>query len=182
MKITPLEIRSQEFKRAVRGFDVAEVRTFLEMVADEFEALNRENLNLTERAGELNTKLEDYQHMERTLQETLMAAQKIATESKDNAQKEAELIIKDAEIKAEKLMSEARQEVMGMKKELLDLKSQKESFIARLKSLVNSQLELLRVLESEEQEAIDERETLAEGQEKEEELVKDPTPNEWDSG
>lgn len=163
MKITPLEIRSQEFKRVMRGFDTTEVRAFLEMVADEFETLNQENLSLSEKVNELNTKLEDYLRMEKTLRETLVTAQKVTAEFEENARKEAELIVKEAEIQAEKLMNDARQEVTRLRKELLQLKGQKESFIAKLRAMVQSQLELLQVLGVEEEITPGEQEELARG-------------------
>ncbi len=147
MRLTPLDIKKQEFKKSFRGFDPVEVETFLEMVADEFETLIREKNELTDEVLKLRTQLRDYQNVEKTLKETLMHAQQSINQSKENSERQAELIIREAELKAEKILEDARHKLEKMKNDLVLIKSQKESFARRLKHLLNSQLELISVLE-----------------------------------
>lgn len=147
MKLTPLDIKKQEFKKSLRGFDPVEVETFLEMVADEFESLIREKNNLADDVLKLKTQLRNYQEVEKTLQETLMAAQQSVNESRQNSQREAGLLIREAEIKAEKVLEEAKLKLAELKNELLVVKAQKDSFAKRLRHLLASELELLEVLE-----------------------------------
>ena len=152
MKITPLDIRRQEFSRRVRGFDPEEVETFLEMMADEFETLLKENAALKDRIANLDAQVTGFREMEKTLQDTIVTAQKAKDEAKSDAHKEAEFIVREAELKAERWIEEARQEVMALKRELATLKSHKISFLAKMRGLLHSQNELLNVWELEPEE------------------------------
>ena len=147
MKLTPLEIKKQDFKVRVRGFDPAEVETFLEMVADEYERILTERGALQEEVTKLKTQLKDYRQVEKTLQETLMNAQESVSQSRENSKREAQIIMREAELKAEKILDEARERLDKMKNEVSILKAQKESFAKRLKHLLESQIELIHVLE-----------------------------------
>lgn len=147
MKLTPLEIKKQNFKIKVRGFDPAEVETFLEMVSEEFEEILNDRKRLNDEVIKLKTQLRDYQQVEKTLQETLMNAQESVSQSKENSKREAQIIMREAELKAERILDEAKEKIDKMKNELNILRVQKESFAKRLKHLLESQIELIRVLE-----------------------------------
>ena len=163
LKITPLDIRRQEFNRKVRGLDPEEVQTFLEMVADEFEAVIKENTTLKDRTGGLESQVASFREMEKTLQDTIVTAQKARDEAKSEANKEAEFIVRDAELKDERWIEEARQEVMYLKKELATLKGHKASFLAKMRTLLNSQSELLNVLELDQKELLQEKGSTSSG-------------------
>ena len=147
MKLTPLDIKRQEFKNTFRGFDPMEVETFLEMVADEYEELSNERNKFKEEILTLQTQLKDYQQVEQTLKQTLMNAQESVNRARVNTEKEANLIIHEAELKAERLLEKARRDLETMKNELIIVRAQKESFAKRLKHLLQSQIELIEVLE-----------------------------------
>ena len=147
MKITPLEIKKQRFAVKMRGYDQAEVETFLEMVSDEYEALMNEKVKLGEEASKLKVQLRDYQQVEKTLQETLMNAQENVTQARENSRREAQIIIREAELKSEKILDDAKEKLDRMKNDLSILRAQKESFAKRLKHLLESQVELIKVLE-----------------------------------
>jgi len=143
VKITPLDLRKQEFKKSMRGYDVHEVDAFLEMVAKEMEELLRENSVMTERLRELDDKIDDYRSMEKTLQGTLTSAQKTADDLRKNAEKEAELVLRNTKIKATHLVEEARAKMADLQAEVTALEEQKEVFIARFKSMIEIQQRLL---------------------------------------
>lgn len=147
MKLTPLDVRKHEFKKTIRGYDPVEADAFLEMVSDELEALIREKNELSDEALKLKTQLRDYQNIEKTLQETLVTAQETITQSKENSSRAAEMLIREAELKAEKVVRDARLRLAEMKNELVVIKAQKDSFARRLKHLLESQIELIEVLE-----------------------------------
>ena len=147
MKLTPLDIKKQEFKRIMRGFDTLEVETFLEMVANEYEALLNEKDQLKSEALILRTQVKDYQQVEQTLKETLMNAQESISRTRVNTEKEAGLIIHEAELRAEKILDQARNKVEKIKNDITLLRVQKESFINRLRHLLESQIELIKVLQ-----------------------------------
>ncbi|MFQ5824032.1 MAG: DivIVA domain-containing protein [bacterium] len=147
MKLSPLDIKKQEFKKSFRGFDPIEVETFLEMVADEYESIIREKNVLADENLKLRTQLRDYQDVEKTLKETLVTAQQSINESRENSEREAELIVREAEMKADKILEEAKLKLAEMKNELLVVKAQKDSFARRLRHLLESQIDLIGVLE-----------------------------------
>jgi len=147
LRLTPLDIKKQEFKRVMRGYDPDEIHAFLEMVAEEFEALHREKNRLEDEAIKLRTQLHDYQEVERTLKQTLMNAQEAMQLSRDNSKREAELTLREAELQAEKIIDSSRKRLSELKNELLVVRAQKDSFARRLRHLLESQLELIGVLE-----------------------------------
>jgi DivIVA domain-containing protein len=147
LKLTPLDIKKQEFKKTVRGYDRVEVESFLEMVAEEFESVIREKNALADDTLRLKTQLQDYQNVERTLQDTLVTAQESMKASRESSEREAGSIVSEAEIKAERILEESKLKLASLKNELLLIKSQKDSIARRLKHLLSSQIELIEVLE-----------------------------------
>ena len=111
MRLTATDIRQQQFAvRLFRGFDPQEVDAFLEEMADEVEELTRENVLLKEQLIQLEEKSKGVEGREKTLQETLVTTQKIAEEFKENSRREAELILREAHLRAEKVMQDTREE------------------------------------------------------------------------
>jgi len=143
MKITPLDIRKQEFRKSVRGFDAHEVQAFLEMVANEMEELVRENTASSEKLKELDQKVEDYRRMEKTLQDTLTSAQRTTDELRRNAEKEAELLVRNAKIQVDHLLEEARTKIVSLRSEIGSLQKQRDAFLANFKGLVDAQGKIL---------------------------------------
>jgi len=146
MRITPLDIRKQPFPRSFRGFDPDAVNSFLEHVAGEYEGLIRQNDEYATQVKSLRQQLEKYTEIERVLNETLMTAQRSSDEARVNAHKEAELIIKDAEIRADRYESEARNRVNALESEVISIRNQRDSFLARFKAMLSTQLNLLEVI------------------------------------
>ena len=85
MRITPLDIRKQEFRKAMRGLDSDEVYAFLSTVAEEYEAALSDNKALRERVLELDDKVQEYRNLERTLRDTLLTAERVTAVSTDNS-------------------------------------------------------------------------------------------------
>jgi cell division initiation protein len=109
--MTATDIRQQQFAvRLFRGFDPQEVDAFLEEMADEVEELTRENGLLKEQLVQMEEKSRGVEGREKTLQETLVTTQKIAEEFKENSRREAELILREAHLRAEKVMQDTREE------------------------------------------------------------------------
>ena len=146
MRITPLDIRKQPFRRTWRGFDPDAVNSFLEMVASEYESIIKQNSEFATQLKNLEQRLEGYVKIERVLNETLLTAQKATDEARVNAQKEAELILKDASLRAERYEDEARQRVHSLESELVVLRNQRDSFLARFKAMLTTQLNLLEII------------------------------------
>jgi len=148
VKVTPLDLKKQIFKKVMRGYDPIEVRTFLDIVSDEFETLLKDNLSLREKVGTLDIQIEDYRKMEQALNDAMLSAQKSLSESRENAQKEAELTIRDATIESEKLIQEARNKRERLGNDVHELDRIKGESIANLRGFLNSQLDLLSSFEA----------------------------------
>ncbi|MDR3564893.1 MAG: DivIVA domain-containing protein [Negativicutes bacterium] len=142
--LTALDIHNKEFKRSFRGYSEDEVDEFLDQVVKDYEKLYRDNIELKETLDRVNSKLEHFQHMENTLHNTLVIAQETAEEVKLNAKKESELQLKEAEIRAQKLVEEAGSKVRRMNTEYEELKKQTQVYRTRLRTLLVAQLEMLK--------------------------------------
>lgn len=143
MRITPLDIQQKTFPMKFRGFDVEEVYAFLEIVREEMEDLLRENASLKEQVHRAENQIKEYRDMETTLRETLMTAQQMVEEYKTNSRKEAELIIREAEVKADSMMKEAQEKMVKIHEDIVDLKGIRRHFKEELKRLIESHLRML---------------------------------------
>ncbi len=147
MRVTPLDIRKQEFRKVMRGLDAEEVYAFMQTVADEYEAVLSDNRSLRERLVELEDRLKEYKNIETNLRNTLLTAEKITAEAKENARREASLIVREAEVEAEKAAEAIRAHTMQLRREILELKKQKDNYITRLKTLLDSHRKVLEGFE-----------------------------------
>ncbi len=145
--LTPLDIHNKEFKRGFRGYSEEEVDQFLDEVVKDYEKLYRENIELKETLDRVNSKLEHFQHMENTLHSTLVIAQETAEEVKLNARKESELQLKEADIRAQKLVDEAMAKVRRMHGEYEEIQKQAQIYRTRMRTLLQAQLEMLQKAE-----------------------------------
>lgn len=145
--LTPLEIHNKEFKRSFRGYNEEEVDEFLDQVIKDYEHLYRETADLKESVERLTGKLEHYQHMENTLHSTLVIAQETAEEVKLNAKKESELLMKEAEIRAQKVLDETMSKVRKMTSEYEEIQKQIQIYRTRMKTLLQAQLDMLSTAE-----------------------------------
>lgn len=143
MKITPLDIRRKEFKRSVRGYSDEEVDIFLDEVADEFERLFQENMELKEKLQRLDDQIADHAQLRDALEKTLVSAQLQAEELRANAHKERELILRDAEMKARDIVNDSYGETKRTQQALVQLKMLEEDFRVKFRSLLEGYLRLL---------------------------------------
>jgi cell division initiation protein len=143
MRITPLDIQQKQFPMKFRGFDVEEVYAFLEVIREEMEELLRENASLKEGAQRAESHIKEYKDMESTMRETLMTAQQMVEDYKTNARKEAELLIKEAELRADNLIREAQEKVIKIHEDIVDLKGIRRHFKEELKRLIENHVRML---------------------------------------
>lgn len=144
MKISPIDIQQQQFKgKMFGGLDPEDVDSFLQSVASEVEDLIRENTELKEQARRAATDIESMKEKESDLRNTMLAAQKITEEMKANSQKEATLLIAEAELQAEKILDDANRKRSDLNNQIQDLKRDKVQFESALKSLLDSHYKML---------------------------------------
>jgi cell division initiation protein len=140
MKLTPLDIRHKEFKRAMRGYADVEVDEFLDEVADEFERIFKENIDLRDRLEVLEDQVAGYKRIEETLQKTLISAQASADELKQNSTREAQLIVHEGELQARQLVNEAYTERQGIEQATARLRSAEQDFRFKFRQLLQGYL------------------------------------------
>ena len=157
MRITPLDIQQKQFPIKFRGFDVEEVYAFLEIVREEMEALIRENSMLKESVSRLEGQLREFKDMEITLRETLLTAQQMVEDYKNNSIKESELIMREAEMKAETMIKLAQEKVINVHEDIVDLKGIRRHFKEELHRLIKGHLGMLN-LDNEREDLEDEME------------------------
>ncbi|MFH1681221.1 MAG: DivIVA domain-containing protein [Candidatus Eisenbacteria bacterium] len=143
MKISPLDIRKQTFRKTLRGVDEQEVASFLEMVADQVQEVIQENRVLRDRLATGDIQLENYQRIEEALRNALVTAEKVARDTKKNADQEVEIRLKDADLRAQKAVQTARGILESVRGDLVELTKQRRDFLARFRLVVETQLKML---------------------------------------
>jgi cell division initiation protein len=143
MKITPLDIRQQQFNVRFRGFDAEEVDTFLEMIADEYEEVIEENKRLKEEMEKREKDMKLFVENEEKLKKELRSSRHAGEDIAKTAGKEAQKIIEDAELKAREILGNSHVEVDRIKKEIDVLKEQKNQMKAKIKEIIDSYSRLL---------------------------------------
>lgn len=143
MPLTPLDIHNKEFSRRIRGYDEDEVNEFLDQVIKDYEIVIRENKELHNQLLTLQEKLDHFSNIEETLSKTIIVAQEAADDVKNNAKKEAQLIVKEAEKNADRIVNESLSKSRKIAMEVEELKKQASIYRARFRTLVEAQLDLL---------------------------------------
>ena len=156
MKITPVDIKNQTFGRSFRGYDPSEVDAFLEMMSSTLEDMIKENAELKEKFSSVESTLTGYKDLEGNLKQALLTAQKSAEEIRENAEKEAQLLMRETQIKAERKLEESYSVLSRLKKQIADLDNLKKEYIIRLRSLLDTHLKILESMEKEDRSYIEE--------------------------
>ncbi len=143
MDTTPLEITQREFSRRFRGIDPDEVQHYLEHLAEEMTRLLHQVGEQAAQIQRLEAQIKGYQDREDTLRNTLLAAQQMSDEMKATAKREGELLLKEAELRAERLMDQAHQKLGQVQAEVAELKRQRDLFAAKLRGLLKTHTDLL---------------------------------------
>ena len=145
MKITPLDIQQQRFRVRVRGYDTKEVDTFLELLANELAEATREVNLLRDELRLRDQELQAFRDRERAIQETLHMAQRVRDETHEASRKEAQLIVKQAEQEAEKLLTAGHFRLSKVLEEITGLKAQRVTLEEEIRNVAERHLRLLAV-------------------------------------
>ena len=143
--ITPLDIENKKFaKQMMNGYSVDEVDDFLDDLTVEYEKMFNENAEYKSQVTRLKEDMEHYKAIESTLQNTLVMAQTTAEDVKNVARQQADQIIAEAKLSAEKEVDNLENEISLKRKELEDVQREFDVYKAKMESLLISQLELLK--------------------------------------
>jgi cell division initiation protein len=147
MKISPMDIQRQEFARVVRGYDREEVRTYLNIVAEEVAALQRERDSLDQQVQNMQGLLDEHRQREAILKNTLLTAQRVSEEIREVARKQSENVVKEAEMQADRLLELAQTRAHEVERGILELRGQRTSLRTDIRSLVTRLTHLLDLQE-----------------------------------
>jgi cell division initiation protein len=161
MKITPLDIQQQEFRQAWRGYDASEVRAFLEVVRGAVEEVVRENATLQTAIAAREAELAEHRERERVLRETLVTAQRVCEDLKSAAKKEAEIVIGQAELQAERLVHNAQTRLARVLDDIREMKRQRLMVEEELRGVLASHGRLLDATASAQKDEIPIEENVA---------------------
>ena len=145
MKLTPLDIQQQQFRTRFRGFDIQEVDTFLEKMAESFEALLTANDALHEKNKRRELECQGYREREETFKRAILNSQKVIEQMKENARKSAELIIANADVKAEKILNSAHHRLAQLHEDIEELKRQRMQIEIQIRSIIEAHKKLLDI-------------------------------------
>lgn len=151
MTVTPLDMRQAKFSTAMRGFDKGEVTTLLEEGAAGYDAALRENERLRQEIARLEGSLNQFRELEGSLKSTLMSAQKVADDMRENAQQEASRILREAEGRAELLMQKTQARLEDVQREIDGLKLKRHETETSLESIISALQHTLDFVREQEQ-------------------------------
>lgn len=136
--LTPLDIQKQTFGKSFNGYSADEVRAYLHIVAEEIERLLKDAERLSRDNASMQEEMAQYSERELILKQTLLSAQQVSEDVKANARKEAELIVKDAELLSERIVSQAMSRVGDLEHRIQELKIERKAARNKLQSLLNT--------------------------------------------
>lgn len=149
MKLTPIDVKSQQFSTCWKGYEPGEVRQFLDMVMADLEELTSENNDLKDEVKRLGSDLKEHIQREKTLSETIVTAQEMTREIEERASRKAELLLAEAELKGEKVIDAAHRRAARISEEIIELRRQRVSVEAALRSTLQSHLSIIDAREEE---------------------------------
>lgn len=149
--VTPLEIRQHSFsKKTLGGFDPEEVRAFLQTISQEWEKMQEEQRKMKIELDKTKTSLEHYKGMESIMHKTLLQAEQSSKSTLENAKKDAELKIQEAEYKANEILSSIQTDKRQLEREIHELVARRNDILQQLKTFLANQSDRIRIFETQE--------------------------------
>jgi DivIVA domain-containing protein len=138
--LTPLDVRRYDFGRALRGYSPARVDQFRDQVAEEMERLTRINQDLDAKARSFHEQLRHFREKDKAMNDALISAQQLRGELREQAEKEAQLVVREAQAEGERILEEARAGVRRLQEELDSLDRSRRTYLAQMRTLIARQL------------------------------------------
>jgi cell division initiation protein len=142
-RLTPLDIQKQTFAKSFKGYSADEVRGYLHLVAEEIERLVKDLDRLSRENAAFRDDLREHAERENILKETLLSAQRVSEDVKSNARKEAELIVKDAELLADRMVGQAMERVGDLERSIQELKVERKAARNKLQALLDTMQQMV---------------------------------------
>jgi DivIVA domain-containing protein len=138
--LTPLDVRRYEFGKALRGYDPERVNQFRDQVAEELERLSRINQELESRARGFHEQLKAFRDRDKAINDALVTAQQLRGDIREQADKEAQLILREARAEAERIVDGARSEIRRMEDQLASLERSRRAYLSQVRLMTERQL------------------------------------------
>jgi DivIVA domain-containing protein len=146
--LTPLDVRRYEFGRVLRGYDPERVDQFREQVANELERLTRANQELDQKARSLHDQLKSFRERDKALNDALVHAQQLRAEIREQAERESQLTLREAQVQAEEVLASAQADIRRVEDELAALERFRRNYLAQLRVFIERQLSEIAAQES----------------------------------
>ena len=145
--LTPLDVRKKrgDFAKTLRGYDVSEVDSFLELVAERMEVLVKENLKLQERSDRLGEQVDAQEGRENAIQDALVTAQELRRDVETQAQREAELMVREARGQIDEMVKEAGKVLVERRAGIEELERQREQFLKAFRTLLEREMDTVEL-------------------------------------
>lgn len=147
--ITPMDLRTKTFKKAINGYDKKDVDEYMEIIMADYEKVYKQSIEANDKINTLTKLLESYKAMEDTMKESLIVAQKTADDLTKNATEKAELIVDEAKMEAKNIIAEASAEVTKINEQLSQLKTAMDMYRSSALGMLNAQIEAVNKFENE---------------------------------
>lgn len=147
--LTPLDIQTKTFKRALNGYDKNEVDSYIELIVADYEKIYKSSIESTDKINTLTKLVDSYKAMEDTMKNSLIIAQSTAEEVSKNAREKADITIEDANLKAKAIIAEAEDKIKDLNGKLAELKTAMELYKSQALGMLNAQIEVVKGFKTE---------------------------------
>lgn len=147
-RLSALDIKKKEFEQKMRGYDAVEVRAYLDIVSQEMDSLTIEKAQAEHELADTKKRLEHFLSLEQTLERTLVGAQQTSIKMEEQARKESELIIREAELKRDQTLNNINSELDKAQGELFRLRAEYDSTLVRMRALMSGFAAFMERLEA----------------------------------
>jgi cell division initiation protein len=151
-RLAAMDVEKQDFNRVFRGFAEDEVRIYLKSVADEIQSLNLQNSTQKEELSRFQTEMAAFRSRETALQDALVAAQRLADQIREKSRAEADLMLREARMKSERVLQQSQDQLARIDDEIGRARLERDSFENRLRGAIEQHLDLLELRKRERQE------------------------------
>ena len=139
-RLTPLDVRRMEFPKSMRGYDQGRVEDFREQVADELERLTRANQDLESTVRSLTEQLHSFRDRDKALNDALVSAQQLRTEFREQSEREAQLILREARAEADRVIHGAQNDAMRFSDQIMLLARMRRGYLKQFRVMLERQL------------------------------------------
>jgi DivIVA domain-containing protein len=146
-RLTPVDVRRMEFPKGLRGYDTARVDDFREQIADELDRLTRLNHELESNVRSLTDQLRGFRDRDKALNDALVSAQQMRSETRDQSEREAQLILREARAEADRIVQSAQMDAMRFSDQISLLARMRRGYLKQFRVMLERQLAEIAVEE-----------------------------------